>query len=268
MRTGDVTRVGSLMALTAALWSAGAVAWPWRNAPSPADYLAPAQLATTQAPVIAPLPLPRVVHPTEPGQVHYVDGTGFFVTTTGYVLTARHIVENCNGTKVMSPHLPRTPARLVAADGSADLALLFAAVRPPGLVGIAERPPGRWDLTVFGHPSGGDAVNATEATVKARTPPEKGPTLWLDAAEVRAGFSGGPVVNADGAAAGLIQGVMYRAADGKPQALGIAVGPDARTIDGFLRRSIANLETARPWGALAGDTAAARKAVVRVLCRR
>jgi S1-C subfamily serine protease len=272
-----VAAVTSVVAwgMVAAMWSAS----PGEPPPAAHPVTAPPQHAAlpqiiTSTPLASPhrnaerLPLPQVVRPSAPERAAMVSGTGFFVTTTGHVLTARHVVADCRHTEILSPHVKPVKAELVAVAPADDLALLRAPTRPPGLVGVATHPPGGRDLAVFGYPSGGDLLIPTETAARARPAMEPGPLVWLNAAAVRPGFSGGPVVNADGAAVGLIQGVMYRSADGKPQDLGIAVGPDARAIDGFLRRSIANFETAQPWAALAGDTAAARKAVVRVLCRR
>ena len=222
--------------------------------------------------------LPNVIHPSAPGQQPRprnappgnISGTGFFIGQDGTILTAAHVVDGCDSTQVVSRHLPKTPARIVATDTGQDLPLLRAPVRPPALLSLTERA-GNGDLIVYGYPAQGDALIPSEATGRARPDLRKlanwvdNPGLWIEAGGVRPGFSGGPVVTEDGEVVGLIKGTILRPdpADRRPS--GIAIGPDSKDIGAFLRREAPEQED---WKQQTGGNDAARKAVVHVLCWR
>jgi S1-C subfamily serine protease len=221
--------------------------------------------------------LPNMVRPTERDVPRNLSGTGFFIGHDGSVLTAAHVVDGCHTTRVTSQFVRPADARLVAASAAADLALLQTTARPPKLLGLTDRPAGGRTLTVYGYPAGGHALVPTEAPARAR--PNLGPSMgwadgpgmWLDAVEVRRGFSGGPVVTPDGEAIGLVMGIMLHpvSAPGVERVQsGIAVGPNTRTINAFLKLAAPDLDATASWNDLAADTEAARKAVVHVLCWR
>jgi S1-C subfamily serine protease len=221
--------------------------------------------------------LPNVIRPTEPELPRSLSGTGFFIGQDGSVLTAAHVVDGCRATRVTSQFVRPADARLVAASATDDLALLQTAVRPPKLLALTDQPAGGRTLTVYGYPAGGHALIPAEALARARPNPRaamgwpEGPGMWLDAIEVRRGFSGGPVITPDGEVIGLVMGMMLRPASGpgvERVQSGIAVGPDTRAINAFLRRAAPELDATASWTDLAADTEAAREAVVHVHCWR
>ncbi len=88
---------------------------------------------------------------------------------------------------------------------------------------------------------------------------------------MRPGFSGGQVINADGEAIGLVMGTIRRrphTPGTAPTPSGVTIGPDTKTITGFLRREAPDVEPGGDWRQQASDTVAARKAVVHVYCLR
>lgn len=224
--------------------------------------------------------LPNVIHPsgpvrgqqTRPGPAPgNISGTGFFIGQDGTILTAAHVVDGCASTQIASRHLARTTAQILATDTGQDLALLRARVRPPATLSLTNRPAGNEELVVYGYPAQGDALIPSETTGRARPDLRKlanwadNPGLWLEAGGVRHGYSGGPVVTADGEAVGLIKGIVLRADPADPRPTGIAIGPDTRAIGAFLRREAPEQED---WKQQTGGNDAARKAVVHVLCWR
>jgi S1-C subfamily serine protease len=220
--------------------------------------------------------LPSVVRPTDDTKPDTISGTGFFIADDGTILTAAHVVDGCRMTQIASRQVPRSEARLLAAEPHHDLALLRAPVRPPALIGFADRTTNQGGLTVYGYPAGGDLLLPTEAAARARPDirhaagTDQVPGMWIEAGDVGKGFSGGPVVTAHGEAIGLIQAVLRRSAVlavGLSPRSGVALGPDSRTITAFLREQAPDLDPA-PTHEKAGDTNAARQAVVHVFCWR
>ncbi len=233
-----------------------------------------------KVPVQTPVPqtiatLPNVIHPDDRSQPGNISGTGFFIAEDGTLLTAAHVVDGCRTTQITSRHIARTAARVLATEPRADLALLRAPVRPPAVLAFSDKPTGGRDVLAFGYPARGDMLVPSETIGRARPGMGKAlgwtndPGLWLEAGGVRKGYSGGPVVTAEGEAIGLIKGIVLRAGpatESEPNPSGIAIGPDTKAIAAFLRREAPDLEP--PWKQQAGDTDAARKAVVHVLCWR
>jgi len=259
----------------------------------------PTPQATSPSPRTAPLPaiihpaqpiadprriatLPNVIHPSAPVRgiqprpdgnppPGNVSGTGFFIGQDGTILTAAHVVDGCARAEVLSRHLARTTAQVLATDARHDLALIRARVRPPAVLSLTERSSGSGDLIVYGYPAQGDALIPSETRGRARPDLRRlsgwtdNPGLWIEAGGVRPGYSGGPVVTEDGEAVGLIKGVVLRPDPTDRRPSGIAIGPDTKAIGAFLRREAPEQED---WKQQTGGNDAARKAVVHVLCWR
>lgn len=223
--------------------------------------------------------LPNVVHPTDQSKPGTISGTGFFIQGDGTILTAAHVVDGCRETRVVSSYLKPARATILARDAGHDIALLRAKVTPPALLGLTTTATGNRQLLVYGYPSHSDPLVPTEAQARVRAdlsqqlgwPRERSPGMWLDASEVRPGFSGGPVITADGEAIGLVMATIRRhpqATGADPTPSGVAIGPDTQTITRFLRREAPDVEPGGDWRQQASDTLAARKAVVHVYCLR
>lgn len=133
-------------------------------------------------------------------------GTGFFVGTTGDIVTNSHVVKNC--AEVRIPAMSTT-GRIVVADTANDLAIVRAAVKSERVAKISA--PGKvqqgQEIVVFGFPLDGflpSSGNVTTGLVSALAGPGNNSSLIQITAPVQAGNSGGPVLDRHGNVAGVV----------------------------------------------------------------
>jgi serine protease Do len=144
-----------------------------------------------------------------------VQGTGFFISNDGYILTNNHLVERASKVKVFTVQGDEYTAKVIGTDPRTDVALIkvdaknlpFAEFGDSGLVKIGE-----WVLAI-GNPLG------MEHTVTAGIVSAKGRQLDLgidgnyedfiqtDAA-INRGNSGGPLVNMKGEVIGITSNIL------------------------------------------------------------
>lgn len=185
-------------------------------------------------------------------------GSGIVVSEDGHVVTERQLTENCQG--IIVAGLGR--ADRIAEDAAADLALIRAnGARNLKPVLFSADPPKSTELTLLGI-SEPDAQagtrNVTTATAKLRG--IDGSRVLLDVAPAP-GFVGGAALDGEGRLAGMID-IAPAAVAGPPVAAGQASFVPTATIRKFLESAGVTPLTGR------GDLAAARNAVVRVICVR
>jgi serine protease Do len=134
-------------------------------------------------------------------------GSGFFISSDGYILTNNHVVDHARSVKVTTIDGKTYPAKVVGTDAQTDLAVLK--VDGSGgfpFVTFAEAPPriGDWVLAV-GNPFGlGGTVTAGIVSAEGRDI-GSGPYddfLQIDA-PVNKGNSGGPTFNLQGQVVGI-----------------------------------------------------------------
>ena len=217
--------------------------------------------------------LPNVIRPTNPGQPSAASGTGFFVSSDGSIMTAAHVVRQCDNIEISSKYVRTATARVLAIDTKNDIAVLRAAnVKPPAVIGLADRPFGPTHLEIFGYP--GDADQAVPTDVGGAYRPERPnfegvdrrDLIWIDSNPVRPGFSGGPVYEPSGDAIGLINGhVMVRSIRN-----GVTLrdtkyvfGASTRMINRFLSEEVPSLVLD---GGRVSNASRLDKGVVRILC--
>ena len=97
----------------------------------------------------------KMQHPTKPKQTQ-AQGSGFFITADGYIVTNNHVVEHATEVQVVTDDGTTLPAKVIGTDKKTDLALLK--VTKPGtypFVNWAEKAPrvGEWVIAV-GNPFG------------------------------------------------------------------------------------------------------------------
>ncbi|MBB5296238.1 S1C family serine protease [Deinococcus metallilatus] len=136
-------------------------------------------------------------------------GTGFFISETGQVLTAYHVVGTGKLFQVQTLSGRLLPARVTAYDAQADLALLQVQGHGPfPVLKLATRPPRVGETVLAIGNSGGDFLQ-----------PRRGQLLRLGAEAGRADFpqgtlemtaplapgdSGGPIIDGNGQAIGVV----------------------------------------------------------------
>ncbi len=145
-------------------------------------------------------------HPAKP-HVTQAQGSGFFITADGYLVTNNHVVENATEVTLVTDDGTTLPAKVIGTDKKTDLALLK--VTKPGTypyVKWAGKAPrvGDWVIAV-GNPFGlGGTVTAGIVSARGRDI-GAGPYddfLQIDA-PVNRGNSGGPTFNAAGQVVGV-----------------------------------------------------------------
>ncbi|HKK05512.1 MAG TPA: DegQ family serine endoprotease [Gammaproteobacteria bacterium] len=134
-------------------------------------------------------------------------GSGFIISSDGYILTNNHVVKNADSIIVQLSNHRELPAKLVGADERTDIALLKikATDLPTVTIGDSDKlQVGQWVLAI-GSPFGLQ-YSATQGIVSAlgRSLPSDTyvPFIQTDAA-VNPGNSGGPLFNTDGQVIGI-----------------------------------------------------------------
>src|SRR5271166_3639518 len=136
-----------------------------------------------------------------------VQGSGFFISADGYVVTNNHVVEHAKEVTIIAADGKSIPARIVGTDPKTDLALLKVKEGSNyPYVSFASQAPrvGDWVIAV-GNPFGlGGTVTAGIVSARGRDI-GAGPYddfLQIDA-PVNHGNSGGPTFNAEGEVVGV-----------------------------------------------------------------
>lgn len=175
-------------------------------------------------------------------EVRVAGGSGFFITSDGYILTNRHVVDGAQNlfvrTKDTSPSDPYK-ARLIGVDPSLDLALLkidTGKTFQPLCLGDSDRlRVGDW-LVVIGNPIAfQDSVSVGVVSGKGRRlEAGLGEFIQTDAA-INFGNSGGPVLNAKGEVVGISTAIIRDSpveGNGAIQGIGFAlpISPVKRVI--------------------------------------
>lgn len=180
--------------------------------PAPADSV-PAQWLKGTATVVVNKGLKVENGAAQPD---IVIGSGFFVSSDGYLLTNHHVIESevepgTSSSSKLSIRLPgskgeRLPAKVIGWDRNADLALLKVEYKPEFVFTLGSGPdpvPGQ-RLQALGSPGGLEST-LTEGIVSAVQRPllAVGEVLQIDVA-VNPGNSGGPLVDSRGRVVGIV----------------------------------------------------------------
>lgn len=185
-------------------------------------------------------------------------GSGIVVGSGGLVVTERQLTEDCQGIVVAG--LGR--ADRIAEDAASDLALIRVnGVRNLTAVPFSAEPPKSIDLTLVGVAEPAAQAGARNVTtVPAKLRGVDGTRVLIDVMPAR-GFIGGAALDAEGRLAGMIDIPELAVAGPAASAVQPSFVPTA-TIRKFLEGAGVMPVTGR------GDVAAAKNAVVRVICVR
>jgi serine protease Do len=141
-------------------------------------------------------------------------GSGFIISSDGYILTNNHVVQGADEIIVRLSDRRELDAQLVGADERADLALLK--VKASGLPSVElgdsdKLKVGEWVLAI-GSPFGFDySVTAGIVSAKGRSLPNESyvPFIQTDVA-INPGNSGGPLFNLEGEVVGINSQIYTR----------------------------------------------------------
>ncbi len=143
-------------------------------------------------------------------------GSGFIISSDGYILTNNHVVENADDIIVSLQDRREREAKVVGADTLSDLALLK--IDASDLVGVKlgsseKLQVGEW-VVAIGSPFGFEySVTAGIVSAKGRSLPDSNqnyvPFIQTDVA-INPGNSGGPLFNLDGEVVGINSQIFTR----------------------------------------------------------
>ena len=141
-------------------------------------------------------------------------GSGFIISSDGYILTNNHVVQGADEIIVSLSDRRELPAQLIGADKRSDLALLKVDAKGLPEVDLGSSDDlkvGEWVLAI-GSPFGFDySVTAGIVSAKGRSLPNENyvPFIQTDVA-INPGNSGGPLFNLDGEVVGINSQIYTR----------------------------------------------------------
>ena len=134
-------------------------------------------------------------------------GTGFFVSSTGHILTNHHVIESCSTVKVLPVGGQEVAANIVAKDKTNDLAVLKTPISPTAVPALRKQPRLGEAVYVFGFPLTGllsTSGNFTSGSITAMFGLADDSRFLQISAPVQPGNSGGPLVDKFGNVVGVI----------------------------------------------------------------
>ena len=161
------------------------------------------------------------------GHSTMAQGSGFFISSDGYIVTNNHVVDHASDVTVTLASGKTMPAKVIGVDKKTDLALLKAQGDGFAFVTFATRSPrvGDWVIAV-GNPFGlGGTVTAGIVSARGRDI-GSGPYddfLQIDA-PVNHGNSGGPTFNGQGEVVGVNTAIF--SPSGGSVGIGFAIASD------------------------------------------
>ena len=169
-----------------------------------------------------------------------VTGTAFSVTKNGFLLTSAHIVNEKDKIEVFIPDKNLSiPARLIALDRTADLALLKInnATNPLPIIDWTNVSSGL-DIVALGFPNPqvlGESLKITSGIINSIGSNKLTPFLFQFSAQIYPGNSGGPVLSVAGDVVGVVHGYLTFTRSHQPsQNVNFAIN-SSRIID-FLKK--------------------------------
>ena len=185
------------------------------------------------------MPLPNEGGPHSHGGHTMAQGSGFFISADGYIVTNNHVVDHAADVTVTTSDGKALDAKVIGVDPKTDLALLKVKGDSYPFVTFAEKSPrvGDWVIAV-GNPFGlGGTVTAGIVSARGRDI-GSGPYddfIQIDA-PVNHGNSGGPTFNADGQVVGVNTAIF--SPSGGSVGIGFAIASDVvKTVVAQLKTS-------------------------------
>ncbi len=161
------------------------------------------------------------------------NGTGFFVSRDGLIVTNHHVIKAAQESSVTTPSGESFKAEVVSASASADLALLRSPYQTKNFLTFARPSSTRLgdDVFTLGFPATevlGNEVKYTDGSISSLSGFQNDATFYQISVPLQPGNSGGPLVNQDGNVVGLVTAVaavaeFYRATGSLSQNVNWAV---------------------------------------------
>jgi serine protease Do len=192
------------------------------------------------------LPMPDEGDGDRPSGDHLAQGSGFFISSDGYIVTNNHVVEHASEVTVTTDAGKTIKAKVIGVDPKTDLALLKAEGAGFPAVKFAAKPPrvGDWVIAV-GNPFGlGGTVTAGIVSARGRDI-GNGPYddfIQIDA-PVNHGNSGGPTFNNEGDVVGVNTAIF--SPSGGSVGIGFAISADV--VQAVVEQLKAHGAVARGW---------------------
>lgn len=140
-------------------------------------------------------------------------GTGFFITGTGYLVTNHHVVEGGTRIRVLTHAKKPLPARVVAQDKKADLAILKVAVEDHACLPVVPSRGVRLGSSVatVGFPNigvQGYSPKLAKGEIAALSGIQDDPGRFQISVPLQPGNSGGALVDARGNVVGVVAAIL------------------------------------------------------------
>ncbi len=143
----------------------------------------------------------------------FTTGTAFSVTNNGFLITSAHVLNEKDKIEVSIPGKKLlVPARLIALDRTADLALLKInhSTNPLPIIDWTNVSSGL-DIVTLGFPNPqalGDSLKITAGIINSIESNKSTPFLFQFSAQIHPGNSGGPVLSMGGDVVGIVHGYL------------------------------------------------------------
>ena len=135
--------------------------------------------------------------------------TGFFVTDTGYIVTAYHVIANYKNINVLVDKRRLLKAEIIKTNSELDLALLkIQSITPFVYLSHSKGVPAGMDVVTIGYPQvaiQGLTPKITKGIVNSSTGLRDDKNSFQFSAEVQKGNSGGPLIGPGGTVVGVVQ---------------------------------------------------------------
>lgn len=134
-------------------------------------------------------------------------GSGFFVSTSGHLVTNFHVIDGCKSVEITRAGAVAEPVQVLARDSINDLALLKAVNGPASVPALALRARSGDSVFVYGFPLAGllaSSGNFTVGNVTATSGLNDDSRMLQISAPVQPGNSGGPLMDQYGNIVGVV----------------------------------------------------------------
>lgn len=194
-------------------------------------------------------------------------GSGFAITSDGYIVTASHVTEGCDAVRVIFKDGKSYDAKVVKEEKALDLAILKIEASSPNFLSVASRTAGLGDdIYTIGYPSPlilGSNQKFTKGSISALSGLQNDSFRYQISVPIQPGNSGGPIVSEE---TGEVVGIVISSLKGKD-----VVGFNPQSVNyalksGFIRPVLDALEIKPGKVKIIGNNNDRRQKVVSATC--